>query len=1133
MRNAGAVVLNMTLSWTTNPPLIPLGWRTDNSTPTSPHTKDRKPRSLPIQVLKPVAVTILTMSPGCCSSRSPASATPPASAPEPVGSCCGSDQKTAEKISCCTEEKEQCDEKCIDIAAGLVADRSSPEVGRAITFSAARDKYRELLNKAHCICLSVLEDVSVTCCATKNARQPVSDPLKPKDSVEERISIGKSSSVALFDKTPCADSCCETEGIAASASAGCSRRNVKPQTTKTSCGKTSKDPCCDVKVPQHGCCSPEPAFDVPRRDPCRSSSEVPPSGCCSAKPAVHESKKVTCCDDELPTDGCCSSGSTDVRQGALADRTDRSLPRDGGGGALSMSVEGMTCNDCAVKLGSSLKTFEGTSDVRVNFIRGRADLRYDPTITSAEEIIQKARTATGFRITEVRQGHKGFLDLLVESHAAALESLRIDGLLDVTRRDKATVRVSYEPEVIGARDLVERIGPLSTGLAPAVPEPVGKGRGQFRLLGIYTAIATALTLPVVTLAWAEDLVSDKTQAIVSLPLATAVQLIAVPVFYKPALRSLILHHALELDMLVVVSITAAFAYSLVAFGYRMASSPLETGEFFETSTLLITLVMMGRLLASYARIRAVAAVSLRSHHAASAILVEGVNEDVEIDARLLQYGDTIKVLPHSLVPTDGVVIRGISEVDESMLTGESLPVPKDVGSDLIAGTLNHSGVLVMRLTRLPGDNTVMDIARLVEDATNSKPRIQDLADRIAGYFLPVIGIAALICFAIWIAIGIQVRNYSTGRAISNAVTYAIAVLAVSCPCALGLAVPMVLVVAGGIAARGGVIIKSAESTERARKVTDVVFDKTGTITESGLRVVAEECLDDQDETCAIVRQLLSGSSHPVSISVLKHLDHNASNASKSITLESTKSIPGSGIEARVEEELIRAGNPEWTGHSDSEPVRRFAAQGLSILTVSRNGNLTAVYGLKSRIRSTAQRIIGQLKDNGITVHLVSGDRPQAVEAVAKAVGINTSCAVGSHTPEEKRDYVARLMDEGKYVLFCGDGTNDAVAVAQANVGVQISEPGSASAVTQSAADVILLSGLPGLPLLLDVSRAAFRRIVFNFVWSATYNVLAILLAGGAFVKIRIAPAYAGAGEMVSILPVIVAAMTMLLVKLKP
>jgi Cu2+-exporting ATPase len=800
-----------------------------------------------------------------------------------------------------------------------------------------------------------------------------------------------------------------------------------------------------------------------------------------------------------------------------------------------MSVEGMTCNDCASKLESSLKILDGTSDVRVNFIRGRADLHYDPTITNVEDLIGKARTATGFNITEVRQGAQGSLDLLVENHAAALESLRVDGLLDVKPLNKSTVRVNYDPNVIGARDLVRRIGPLSTGLAPAVPESNGEGRGQFQMLSVYTALATALTLPVVILAWAEDLVSHKTQAIISLPLATAVQLLAVPVFYKPALRSLILHHALELDMLVVVSITAAFSYSLVAFGFRMKDQPLDTGEFFETSTLLITLVMMGRLLASYARIRAVAAVSLRAHHAATAVLIhEGTDEDVEIDARLLQYGDVLKVHPHSRVPTDGVVIKGISEVDESMLTGESLPVPKEVGSDVIAGTMNHSGVLVMKLTRLPGDNTVMDIARLVEDATNSKPRIQDLADRVAGYFLPVVGIATTICLVIWIAIGLKVRNYSTGRAVSNAVTYAIAVLAVSCPCALGLAVPMVLVVAGGIAAKGGVIIKSAESTERARKVTDVVFDKTGTITEPGLDVIAEEYLDaNKDEAYAIARQLVSGSSHPISVAVLRHIEQSPFNDTNQVAVENTKSIPGAGVEANYGTHTVRAGNPAWTGHAENDSVRRLSGQGLSILTITRDGQLLAVFGLKNRIRSTAGRIISQLKDSGITVHLVSGDHPQAVDAVAQEVGINPARAVGSYTPEQKRNYVASLMDEGRYVLFCGDGTNDAVAVAQANVGVQISEAGSASAVTQSAADVILLSGLSGLPLLLDISRAAFRRIVFNFAWSAIYNVLAILLAGGAFVKIRIAPAYAGAGEMVSIMPVIVAAMTMLLVKLKP
>ncbi|KKF92800.1 P-type cation-transporting ATPase [Ceratocystis platani] len=767
------------------------------------------------------------------------------------------------------------------------------------------------------------------------------------------------------------------------------------------------------------------------------------------------------------------------------------LEKDAGYEHVALSVEGMTCNDCAEKLSRTLKNIPGTHNIRVNFIRGQADFDLEPSLSSIDSILAIAQNSTGFILNRFKQGREALNLLVPKSNVKALTELSIDGLRDVAVLDESTVQVEYDPKVIGARDLLGRLGDLSTGLAPPGADPaVSGGRRKFYKLLITTVLSTLLTIPVVVLAWGEDIVSEFSRGIVSFVLGSLVQALAVPVFYKPALRALIIYHALELDMLVVVSISAAYLYSVVAFSFRMAGKPLETAEFFETSTLLITLVMLGRLLASFARIRAVAAVSMRSLQSTTALIVKGDDEsEQEIDSRLLQYGDIFKVLPHCRIPTDGVIIRGISDVDESMLTGESIPVHKQPGFNVIAGTVNNTGTLLVRLTELPGRNTVMDIARMVEEASNSKPRVQDLADRVASYFLPTVSTTALLVFIIWVIVGIKGRNESAAQSVPVALTYAIAVLAVSCPCALGLAVPMVLVIAGGIAARGGVIIKSAECTERSRKVTDVVFDKTGTLTEPDLDVFAEEFFGNaRDDIAGVARALVSESKHPVSLAVAKFL---------------------------------------------ADVNHTFLDQGLTILLITRDSTPVALFGLRTRIRPEAFNVVSDLKRRGITVHLVSGDQRRAVAAIASSVGIDNTNAVAQYTPDQKQAYVASLMEKNKYVLFCGDGTNDAVAVAQANIGAQISDSVASSDVTSGAADVVLLSGLNGIPFLLDLSKASFRRIVFNFAWSATYNVLAILLAGGAFVEVRISPAYAGAGELVSVLPVIAAAMSMLLLKLKP
>ncbi|KAJ6442300.1 cation transport ATPase [Purpureocillium lavendulum] len=831
--------------------------------------------------------------------------------------------------------------------------------------------------------------------------------------------------------------------------------------------------------------------------------------------------------------GCCSGHQVEhghpTEQGTAPRGVNMDLERADGFEHVALTVDGMTCSGCGNKMERTLKAQPGVSSVRVNFVMGSAEFSLDTSVNTPDEVIRGTERATGFRCTKLSNDDQT-VDLLASGGSAkVLADIAIPGVTQAIILNKKVVRLTHDPAVIGARTLVERVGDLSGGLAPPRDDPnVSSGRKRLYDQLIKTIVAACFTIPVLVMAWGDGLVRDeKVKGSVSLALATVVQLIAVPDFYRPAISALVYSGSLEMDMLVVISITAAYLYSVVAYGFMMAGNPLDTEAFFETSTLLITLVLLGRLVAAFARIRAVVAVSLRSLQSATAVIVED-GKDREIDARLLQYGDKLKIGPHSAVPSDATVLSGTSEVDESMLTGESVPVFKKEGDAIIAGTLNGPGTLVARLTRLPGKNTVTDIAQLVEEAANSKPRIQDIADRVASWFVPVVTSVAIIVVVVWIAVGLKVRSYNTGKAISNAITYAVATLAVSCPCALGLAVPMVLVVAGGIAARNGVIIKSAECTERSRKVTDIVFDKTGTITEGDLDVVEEQFFGaDEAEAVSIAKALVAGNKHPVSLAVAKHLESRPTDAAK---VDNVHSIPGSGVEATLGDAKMRAGNPTWTKTSEHAAIVDLQERGMTLLVVTCDGKAIAVFAMRTRLRAEAAKVVAQLNQRSFAVHLVSGDQKRAVEAVAAQVGIRN--VASQCTPAEKRDYVANLMSSGKKVMFVGDGTNDAVAVTQADVGVQLASVLSASEVTRGAADVVLLNGLEGIPFLMKISNVAFRRMVFNFGWSATYNVLAILLASGALVNVRIPPAYAGLGEIVSVLPVIFAAMTMLLKKIK-
>lgn len=288
-----------------------------------------------------------------------------------------------------------------------------------------------------------------------------------------------------------------------------------------------------------------------------------------------------------------------------------------------------------------------------------------------------------------------------------------------------------------------------------------------------------------------------------------------------------------MDLLIVLSISAAFIFSVASFGYLVVGDPLSTGEFFETSTLLITLIIVGRYISALARQKAVESIPIRSLQTSTALLVDEAGKEREIDVSLLQYGDIFKVAPDSRIPTDGTVVSGSSELDESMITGESSPIEKYAKSTVIAGSINGSGILIVRLARLSGDNTISStIAGMVGEAKLTKPMIQDIADRVASYSVPVVALT-IITLVIWIAIGVTVRKQSGAEAIIQAITYAITVRIVSCPCAIGLAVPMVIVIASGVAAERGVIFKSAETIEVAYKTSHVVFDKTGTLTTQG------------------------------------------------------------------------------------------------------------------------------------------------------------------------------------------------------------------------------------------------------------------------------------------------------------
>ncbi|CAG8425578.1 unnamed protein product [Penicillium salamii] len=947
-----------------------------------------------------------------------------------------------------------------------------------------------------------------------------------------------------FAKNKCSKPCCPSVETSAALEVDSLKSGLdKDDPSGDDCNKSTQGGLCRskvkvaAKIPTRGsagscCTSPEPVTSkTALNTTCPDSSGK--SSRASAIETSNSSQNDSCCNERKPSssevscaDACCSSPPLDARQ-QTKESPITVIPDIEGQGTgnerVALSISGMTCTGCETKLNRTLAALPAVTDLKTSLVLSRAEFNVDLRLSTVEGVVKYLGRTTEFKCERV-QDRGSSLDLIMPGDSSELIGQKWpDGVIDMTILDKQIIRVVFDPKTVGVRDLVEKVWGPPIQLAPPRGDPsLEAGSKHVRNVGYMTLLSAALTIPVLVMAWAPLPPREVAYSSASLALATIVQVFIAGPFYPKALKALIFSKVIEMDLLIVLSTSAAYIFSVVSFGYSIAEKPLSTGQFFETSTLLVTLIMVGRWVAALARQRAVESISIRSLQSSTAILLDGnTGAEREIDARLLQYGDTFKVLPDTRIPTDGTVIDGSSEVDESMLTGESNPVEKYPNSVVIAGSINGSGVMIVRLNRLPSDNTINAIAAMVDEAKLSKPKLQDLADQVASYFVPVVVALTIITFVTWIAVGMTVRGYDGSEATIQAITYAITVLIVSCPCAIGLAVPMVIVIISGVAAERGIIFKSADAIEVAHKTSHVVFDKTGTLTRGKLSVVAEDSVNA--DKLSLLLGLVENSRHPVSVSVAAHLKNDGVLPS---TVPNAKSLTGKGVEGVFNGQKLRAGNSRWLNLSENVIVQPMLAQGYTVLCFTIDNALHAVYGLEDEVRPDAAETIQTLQKGGIMVHVVSGDEDKAVQSLASKLNIPSDNVRSRSSPGDKKDYIQSLLgsetDRKKpVVVFCGDGTNDAVALAQATIGVHMNE---GTDVAQSAADVVLMRPhLAGIPAMMNASRQSVNRIMFNFGWSFVYNTFAILLAAGAFVNARIPPKLAGLGELVSVLPVIAAA----------
>ncbi|KAL1945004.1 hypothetical protein VTO73DRAFT_2624 [Trametes versicolor] len=943
--------------------------------------------------------------------------------------------------------------------------------------SIARSRYNDTLAAFGCVCKALLARGLNSCCSTPLGGKTAARSTSSRQSTR-RAPRGRPS--AESSRRPSLDSCCG----------------------KSDCGK--------------------PALSI------RSLSYRGHADVQSLQPAAARSRASvdSCCQDS-----CCAGGSAEDDKESVHDEKREHVAIEmaekstGTTEHAVLAIKGMTCTGCENKLIRTLRGITTIRNAKTSLVLCRAEFDLDTSAVDLSSIVQLIEKRSGFSAEVVKAGSTRELLLTVARpfQEKFLSASLPNGVDATTLSDKDTVVVLYDPRIIGARDVLEAYESFTPTLAPEPLDPsITAGAKHIRSLLLRTALSAALTIPVLVMTWAPLPPHPRAYAIASLILATIVQTVITGPFYLSSFKSLMFSHLVETELLIVLSTTTAYVYSVVAFAFDMIGRPLSTGQFFETSTLLVTLIMVGQVVSAIARQRAIEAISIRSLQERNARIVLPDGTEQDIDVRLLHYDDQFKVLPDSAIITDGVVVSGTSTVDESMMTGESRPVEKAPGSAAIAGTLNGPSTLIVKATRLPGENTISDIAGMVDHARFSRAHVQEAVDIICGWFVPVVLLLATITFVVWLAVGIAVRGQSAGVAAVAALTYAISVLAISCPCAIGLAVPMVILIAGGVGAKLGLVFKAATTIEQARKVTHVVLDKTGTVTQGRLSVTSRFREESSAfNVAAVVAALVSSSRHPVARAVAADLEAASVHTA---LVDNVEMVVGKGVQATLLGQTLRGGSAAWLGLESHPAVQPLLAQGLTAFCVVHGTRLIAAFGLSDTLRPEALSVVQALAARKIRVSILSGDHPAAVYSTATALGILTERVRAGCLPVDKQAYLQELAAQGETVLFCGDGTNDAVALAQAAVGVHMHTGDGAGVAAASAADVVLTHpSLVGILTLLELSDAVTRRIALNFAWSAVYNFVAVLFAAGAFVHARIPPAYAGLGELVSVLPVVLVA----------
>jgi len=790
----------------------------------------------------------------------------------------------------------------------------------------------------------------------------------------------------------------------------------------------------------------------------------------------------------------------------------------------TLQITGMTCAACANRIERGLKKLEGVTSANVNFALEKASITYDPaklSVAQLEQTIEKLGYGTVKEVAEFR----------LEGMTCAACANRIEkGLNRLPGVTSATVnlaletaRVEYTPGEVSPADIQNKVKQLGykAHLKQEEADAGDPRQSEIRRQKQKLIFSALLSFP---LLWSMAGHFSFTSWMYvpelfmnpwfQLLLATPVQFIIGRHFYVGAFKAL-RNGSANMDVLIALGTSAAYFYSLyLTLDWYAMGGDLRHGPalYYETSAILLTLVIMGKLFESLAKGRTSNAIRALMGLAAKTALVLRDGREITIPVDEVQVGDVVLVRPGAKIPVDGIVLEGVSSVDESMLTGESLPVDKKAGDPVFGATLNKNGMLRIQATKVGKETALAQIVKAVEEAQGSKAPIQRVADRISGIFVPVVVGIAVITFLAW-------YFFADPGDLAQALESAIAVLVIACPCALGLATPTSIMAGSGRAAEMGILFKGGEHLELTHRIDTVILDKTGTVTKGKPELTDVLAQGDETDFLRLVGAAEKISEHPLAEAIVNGIRERRIEMPDP---QSFEAIPGYGVQAIVEGTEVLVGTRrllekfQVEASQAHERMSRLEEAGKTAMLVAIDGRYAGLVAAADTVKETSREAVSRLKEMGIEVMMVTGDNERTAKAIARQVGIELVRA--EVLPQAKAEEVRKLQAQGKRVAMVGDGINDAPALAAADIGMAI---GTGADVAMEAADVTLMRGdLSSIADAIRMSRMTMTNIRQNLFWALGYNIIGIPIAAAGL----LAPWVAGAAMALSSVSVVLNAL---------